>query len=196
MANTPGEFEFRLKYRTVASGFTRAHQHRMSVNLDDPLTPGLALGAYDLVLRDASVQDAAVFWANYMAVIQPLFHTSADFPVVELWRYTPGTFDAQFWAALALAVNGTSASAAVVDGQSIITYRTSNGGTARTSLMEGIANPAATSAFPTSSAVVNTYAAFVTSSATPFVGRDNGFLIVPINWLPGTNEALTKGRIR
>lgn len=196
MANTPGEFELRFKYRTVASGFTRSHQHRMSVNLDDPLTPGLAFGAYDVIQRDAAVQDLAVFVAAYMGVLQPLFHTSADFPVVELWRYTPGTFDAQFWAALALAVNGTSASAAVVDGQSIITFRTAGGGSARVSLMEGIANVAATSAFPTSSAVVNTYAAFVSSSATPFVGRDNTFIIVPINWLPGTNEALTKGRIR
>jgi hypothetical protein len=62
--------------------------------------------------------------------------------------------------------------------------------------MEGIAVEGLTQVFPTTSTPVNNYAGYVAGSATPFIGRDNTFCIVPIKYLPGKNEALSKARLR
>jgi hypothetical protein len=196
MANFPGPYELRFLYTTVASGVTRSHSHRVNVILAGAPVAGLAFSGYDVVLRDSTTDDLQTIVDNYFAVMEDVFHTSADFPSVELWKYTPLTYDAAFWAGYALAGSGASASAAIVDGQSILTFRTSNGGSMRLVYMEGIANAGITQTFPTASAQVNAIGAFITSAIAPFVGRDNGYPIAALHYLPGVNEGLTKDRLR
>lgn len=196
MTNFPGPYELRFRYITTASAVVRTHEHRMSIALNNDLTPGLAFADYDAKARDNTNVDLQVAVDEYFDLFQELFHTSADFPAVELWKYTTGTFDAQFWSVYALAGSGASASAAQLDGQAILSFRTASGGIAFAEFMEGIAVPGITQFFPTASTPVNNLATLMSDSNTIFKGRDNGYLIAPLHYMPGSNEKLTKDRLR
>lgn len=196
MANFPGEGELRFLYTTVASGVTRSHSHRINVQLTDWETAGQNFSAYDVNVKSGAPIVLQTWVTTYFTYMDDMFHTSATFPTVELWRYTPGTYEAIFWSSYALAGVGAGASAANVDGQNIITFRAAAGGSARLVYMEGIAVPGISQTFPTANAAVNALATYVTSAASAIMARDNSYLISPIRYLPGSNERLTKDRLR
>jgi len=196
MANFPGEGELRFLYTTVASGVTRSHSHRINVQLADWETPGQNFSAYDVNVQSGAPVVLQTWVTSYFAYVDDIFHTSATFPTVELWRYTVGTYESQFWASYPLSGVGASASAANVDGQNILTFRSAGGGSARLTFMEGIAVPGISQTFPTASAPMNALASYVTSAASAVMARDNTYLISSIRYLPGSNERLTKNRLR
>lgn len=196
MANFPGPFELRFTYITTASSVTREHQHRVSCVLENELEAGLDFADYNLLLRNGTPADLLATTDAYFALIDDLFTNTAEFPLVELWKYTVGTFDSQFWAAYPLAGQGASGSGAVVDSETIVTLRSQNGGIMRLQFEETIFNPAITQAFPTSVTAINNLAAYCIAPTGPFVARDNGYPIAALHYLPGSNEKFFKDRLR
>lgn len=196
MANFPGPEEIRLFYNSIAGGVSYPHVHRFSVDVAGDVAPGLTFADYPLNLKGGSTQTADLFIVDYVDLIADLFRTDTDFIYAELWRYTPDTFDSFFLSAETIGQVGVSAGATVADQQSIITFRSANGGGARLDFRHTVGSEQITRSFPTPNTTINALAAFVCSGASPIKARDNGFLISPIHWLSGLNEALSKKRLR
>jgi len=197
MANFPGPYELRFNYSTIAAGITLISQHRFSLDFaqigepGDPFSEWLPQGR--LTAFTQSLDD---FVNEYVTFLLPFFPTNANIVDVELWEYEAGSFNAAFRSSYAIAVAGTNGSPSAVDGQMIVTFRSTLGGILKLDLRQTIYAPAIFQLFPTSSGAINDWAAFVVGNNTCIRARDNGFAFSPYKFLPGANEKYTKNRLR
>lgn len=196
MSNFPGPEEIRIFYQCVQNSISYPHVHRFSVDVAGDVAPGEAMSDYPLNLKGGTTQAADAFIDDYVDLIADLFRTDTDFIYAELWRYTPETFDSFFLSAYTIGQVGANAGATIADQQSILTFRSANGGGARLDFRHTVNAEQITRSFPTPNTTINTLAAFVVSDLSPIKARDNGFLIAPIHWLSGLNERLSKKRLR
>jgi hypothetical protein len=196
MTNFPGPEEIRLFYSATQGGIVYPHVHRFSVDVAGDVDPGEAMSEYPLNLKGGTTQAADAFIDDYVDLIADLYRTDTDFIYAELWRYVPDTFDSFFLSAHTVGQVGANAGATIADQQSIITFRSANGGGARLDFRHTVGSEQVTRSFPTPNTTINNLAAFVTGSLSPIKARDNGFLIAPIHWLSGLNEHLSKKRLR
>jgi hypothetical protein len=197
--NFPGPYALRFFYITVPTGFA-PYTHKLELNCSvegDPVA-GTAMADINLNQRGAGTVNAVTAINAFIALLQPHFSTSTDFTLVELWNYVEGTYDASFISAFSPALVGTggapsAASAAI---QTILTFRSLEGGIAKFGLMEGGLAPGQRQSFPTANAAINSLAAYVCSPTTWVLARDTSAPVVPLNCLPGQNEAMFKRRFR
>jgi hypothetical protein len=133
---------------------------------------------------------------DYAALLLPIFDTSMTLTDVELWEYEPGTFNAAFRSSYALGLVGTAAGSGVVDGQTIISIRSTVGGIAKFDYRRTTVGAGVFQTFPTNTATINAIATFLTGNNTPVVARDGGYVFAPLKLLPGTNETYFKNRLR
>jgi len=195
--NYPGPFELRFNYTTAVAGqATLQHQFRISSVAASEGNPGDPLENWDFIQRNGVNVDAQTWADAVVAVVKTIFDANTDFTDVELWEYTPGTFDAAFRTVSSLAVVGTSGGSGAIDGQAIITFRSQLGGSARMDLRRPVIIPGVTQSFPTSVAAINNIAALMTGVTSCAVARDGGYLFAALNYLPGTNERMFKDRLR
>lgn len=196
--NYPGPYGLRIFYTTTPTGFP-AFTHKLEVNVRTIGTPapGDDFATVDLQQHDGgaiNVDAAAIAVVNS---IKPLFHTLTDFTLWELWKYAPFSSDGTYITSKAIGTGGTNATAAIPAAQTILTFRSLEGGSIKMSLMETSIVPAAEQAFPTGTAAVNTLAAFVTSNATGFIlARDTSRPVAAKGYFPGQNERMFKKRYR
>lgn len=195
--NFPGPWELRINYTTQPAALPALeHQMRLSVNVDGSPAPGLDFTAYDYVSKDSSIYDLDSWVDAWLALLAPIMHSANNFSNVELWKYTPGTFDAAFYSSADKDVDGTSGTSPFANGQVIWTFRSQNGGHARVNLMETIYQLAVTKTVPTGDSNIDNIAAAVIAADSPIVARDDGYLFSAIHFLQGQNEALFKKRYR
>lgn len=195
--NFPGPYEVRINYSVPVGGTTLIHQHRFSLEMSVTAEPGAEFSEFiPLGRQGAYPEDLEVYVGDYVGVMQPMFSTATDFNDAELWEYEPESFNAAFRSVLLLGLNGTSGSAGVQDGQTIITFRGTLGGPLKMDFRNAVFGQNIFQTFPTSETPINTYAGFVTIANTPIRARDGGFAFSPLKFLPGANEAMTKKRLR
>jgi hypothetical protein len=194
--NYPGPWEIRINYTAYVLATDRPHQLRVNVDVDTDPGPGSDFVDYDLVSRAGLYYNAETFTDALIALLQPLYHTNSNFVNAELWKYASGSYNAAFQSAYTIAVAGSSATADVLNGQAILTFRSQNGGSARVNLMESTRAAGATLSYPTAIGAVDDLFDFVTDSQSPMLARDGGYLFSPLNYLPGLNERLFKKTYR
>jgi hypothetical protein len=197
--NFPGPYEVRLYYTTAPSGLPAfTHQARYNVSLFGAVTPGLAFSAYDATPRAGALIPLSTVVDNWVALMRPLIGSGGGNTIdyAELWKYTPGTFQATFWGSYGIGLAGTSGGAVVAASQLIQTYRTVEGGIMRINVMEGTLPAAGIDGPPFSPAQTENVRGGIIGASNCWLGRDTSQPMAAIGQYVGQNEALFKKRYR
>lgn len=196
--NYPGPYGIRIFYTTTPAGFLPL-THKIEFNVRAVGTPAVGTPAESVQIElhggGTIYVDQAV--DQIITLMKPMYPAVTDFTLFELWRYAPTSFDATFITSDVIAVQGTNATASVPAGQSIITFRSAEGGSMKVHLMESSLGPGPQQAFPTSNAQVNAFSAMIVDPSSGFVfARDTSRPVSPKGLFPGQNERLWKKRYR
>lgn len=142
-----------------------------------------------------NVVTALVGLTAYITAIKALYHTSASFVGYEVYTKAIG-FDPLFVFGDDLNIAGTSAVAAVPDGEVVITFRTAQGGVAKFYAMEGsTATNVRTAARTGAAGIVGTLTTFFLGATNIRMGRDTAKIISGIYFTSKINDALRKKRV-
>lgn len=196
MSNFPGPYEVRLLYTTNNGAADIDHQMRFSMDMDTPAGPGDPFSDWTCLSRFGAAPQLDTWVDNLILKLKVVYNASSSFVSAELWKYAPLSYDAAFQSAYPIGVAGTNVGATVPDAQSIITFRSQLGGSARLNLMEAVYGGSPTQSYPFSIALLNDVADFITDVQSPVVARDGGYLFSTLHLLLGLNEALFKKRMR
>lgn len=200
--NYPGPLELRIFYTTTFSGVAIEHIQHLSFGYTGTTpVPGTLPNAITPTYRVAGgtnthMQSVIDDWVNDM---KALFSSGAGNTIdrAEIWHYEVESFDAEFISSVPISVAGTSGSAVVAGGQSIVTMRTAQGGIFKLSFMETVLAAAVTDSGAISSATLETMVADIEAGQQyPWLGRDTSFPLSRIAHYPGINERLWKKRFR
>lgn len=201
--NYPGPFEIRITYLPQVGGVQdMEHIQRLNVSLEGTPAQGDVFGNYNVNDKNgATGVDLATVVEDYLAVFNDTYDSNMDIIVCELWKYpTPQSFDSVFWSTYAPTANvGTGSTASTDSGQDIYTFRTSEGGIMKLSLMEDDVTPGVPKAYGSLSARAAAIVDFILDGdgvnySAPFLGRDTSYPFAFIKQFPGRNEALWKKR--
>lgn len=190
--NYPGPWQLRLHYNTVQSGVTTLSTMALSCDVDTPPDPGSDPGDYDMKSRQGLFYNFDSWVDALVALLRPLFNTTANFTDAELWKYQTGTYNADFQTSKSIGLAGTSATATQPYSQGIITFRSQNGGSARVNLMQSSFQSNVTDTYPFTPTGINDLADEIVDLHSPVLARDGGYLFSPLNWLVGQNERMFK----
>lgn len=191
--NFPGPYQIRLQYTLSA----RVHVQQLNLQVSGTPNVGDPFSSIDALQRDTNTigLDTAVdAWVALMKVIYPSSSGTIDF--AELWKYAPGTFDASYVSAYPIAVAGTSGAGVVNASESIITFRTQQGGTLRLHFLDNVIVSGATDSPPFANAGLEAIRQFVESDNNWIYARDNSYPIAAIAAYNGVNERLFKKLFR
>jgi hypothetical protein len=119
-------------------------------------------------------------------------NTADEVQVAHLWTVDEGTNEATFQEEYNIAAAGTSASAAVANGQAVFTMRTTLGGLARIYVMEGYQLPNVKAYPPFAAGVIKNLTDYAKANGSFLVGRDGAFLSSVVSSVSKTNDALRK----
>jgi hypothetical protein len=195
--NFPGPFELRLNYTTQITNVTFGHQARYNVILNPEPSPGTAFADIDIDLRGGGSALLDTYCASWITLIDELYNsTTATFQNWELWKYTPLSFEASFVSAQDIGVNGSSGAALFAAGQSILSFRTLEGGIMKLNFMESIVSAAASDPAPYTPSGLEAIRTFILGTTNGFLGRDTSYPFASIAHYPGQNEVLFKKRFR
>ena len=195
-ANFPGPYELRIRYSTIVTSITNIHQLRISMDMNVTADPGDPFSDWTCQSRIGASPQLDTFTDDVAAVMQPFLRTDADILDAELWEYTPGSFDAAFRSTYTIGVAGTAGGATVPDSQGILTFRTQLGGVARFDIRDITISAGAKVSVGAAPTIVQDVADLLTANGSPMIGRDNSYVFVALNWLPGLNERSFKKRLR
>lgn len=195
--NYPGPYQVRIFYTTTVSSIAINHVQALNIALDGDPLPGddfdTITPLYDGSPITDSLKDVVDAWVLLMkAILSSGGGNTID--RAELWRYDALSFDSTFISAYSLAIAGTSGSAIVSGGQSIVTMRTKLGGVFKLSFMETVIAAGGVDSGTISNASLESMVAGIEAGDFPWIGRDGGTPFVRINHYPGINEALWKRR--
>lgn len=187
--NYPGPYELRVNYVVNAEPVNvRNHQLRLSCQMAVTGNPGDPFNLWTPIQKDGGT---IVTLANHLnaliGVIDDCFHNTTDFVNAELWQYTPGTFDAIYRSASAIATSGVSSTATAQLSQTIWTFRSQLGGIMRVDLRGTIFTPGAFVSIPTTG-VQQAVATYFLGGTSPWWARDNSYPLAGLKVLPGQNE--------
>lgn len=191
--NYPGPYEMRISYVTAEPTPANRHVLRLSMEMSIVGDPGEPFSGWIPVQKDGSAVDTlAQHLDALLAILKPMYPAATSFNSAELWQYAPGTFDSIFRSAEVIGEVGTSVTASVEFGQTIITFRSELGGIGKIDLRGSDTPVGNRQGFPTGDVSINALAAHLTAGTSIYVARDGGYLLAPLFFLPGTNEAMFK----
>lgn len=190
--NYPGPYEIEFRYTT--SGIQ--HTARYNCDVTGTPSPGDLPSAIDVNLRSGSTLSLDTVVANWVLLLDSLFHTSVTFDDYTFWKYTPLSFDRTFITTASIGSNGTSATATNLSHAIILTFRTIEGGVMKLNFMESINSQIARLTYAASGPDVKAIFDFVVSTANWVLARDTSYPIATIHSLGGENEAVFKKRNR
>lgn len=195
--NYPGEWEVRLNYTVELLSSVFTHQHRVSFDADTIGEVGETFSAWFPILRAGTDSNSlASLTISYFDLIQDLYHSTGVLLDAELWRYDPLSFDATWYAAASVALTGESASVNTANSQSILSFRTTLGGTMKLTFMQPPTIIGAKEVLPLTNADLDAIADFALSTGSWFKARDGGYPIAFLGHFPGQNEGTFKRRYR
>lgn len=196
--NFPGPYEVRLSYQTTSAAVALDHTQRLNCDLTAIPTPGDDFSNINLKTRGGiATPDLAAAMEAWLALIAERFFTSTTFGTIELWSYTPLTYDATFISAYSPTIAaGLSVTVTNPMMQEVMTFRTQEGGIMRVQLMEGVIATNERSPYPTLNADIDAIFDFVKSSVNWILARDTSYPFAALNHLGGQNEKLFRQRFR
>jgi len=197
--NFPGPYELRIEYTTLIGAIPIIHTQRLNLDLTTIPNPGDDFTNINVVTRGGvatPVLSAVV--DSWLFLVAGRFEDVTTFGIVELWKYTPLTFDAVFISAYTSVVtNGSDVTnPTVVATQEVYTFRTQEGGIMRLTWLETITAAAQPQTFPTGSATVDAIETFVVSSINWILARDTSYPFASLRFLGGQNEKTFRQRFR
>jgi hypothetical protein len=190
--NFPGPYQARLFYSTATA---LTFDHVQSINFETPeeYDPGESWENIAVVLNAGGNDNLSEQVDAYVALFRALYNGNMTLARAECWKYTEGTNDAVFIASDDIALQGSQGSGTLqTAAESIMTFRTSNGGSARFHWYQSLQSFGAADLPPFSNASYEAIRAYWLSSAGWAVGRDNGRLISAIGLYHGQNEHIFK----
>jgi hypothetical protein len=200
VANFPGPMELRINYSVTISTISVPHTQRL--NLKDfsgsnpsPGTPFSSINTADVNGTSVNLQTLVDEW---IAILQGLYANTCTWSDAELWGYNEGTNDAYFISAYTLGLSGTAGGSNLAAAQSMITFRTQEGGILRVNLMENMLASTQPIPYASMTAAEKALVDFIVDSSGRrcFLGRDTSYPFSVIKWFPGQNEALARKRFR
>jgi len=198
--NYPGPYECRFNYTTTFGSVPLNHQQKLSLVLDGVPDPGDAFSTisafYSNGLSTAALDDLVELWCDSVVA----FYASAGGNVwtgVELWKYDAGTFNASFVSAYSFTKAGTSGTSTQEAAQSIVTFRTTEGGIFKLSFMEPVISIGSIDPPPfTNAGLASLCDDVAAGNVYPWLARDGGWPFYVLQHFPGQNESLFKKRRR
>ena len=196
MGNFPGPYQLRFFYNTGVTG--SAAEHVLALNLDLQSDPGAgqAMSTYTALLRSGGTKTCQQAASDFITLLRPLFSTAATFIRTELWKYAPGTNNAQFYSTLASGLAGTGVSGGQAAVQQIYVFRTLGGGSFRITLVEGTRTSGTFFLYTDLDANEKALVDAIVATTNWAIGRDNTFPFGFIRMYPGQNERLFKDYFR
>ena len=187
--NYPGPLEARIFYLTNEPSQIAEHVIRFSFQAAIEGDPGDPLNNWKpLTKAGSSALGLFTHVTNLLAVLRPFFNTVTDFSHVELWEYTPGTFDAVFRSSEAIALGGTSGTATSVASQTMMTFRTQGGGIFRLDMRGTTSAPGVRIIPPFAAGTALNLSNYMLDGDSPWIGRDGTYPLATVKFLPGQNE--------
>lgn len=197
--NFPGPYEVRLFYTTSPAGFTGIqHVAKYNIALDADPPVGEDFANINARMRNTGTIALDTWVDSWVALLLQLVSSAGGntIDLAELWKYTPGTFDASYVASYSIALAGLSGAPPVPAGQAIQTYRTQEGGIMKLSFMETGLVTAVRDAPPFTPVASENIRQAVIADTNCWLARDTSYPIAAIGNFVGQNEALFKRRYR
>lgn len=194
--NFPGPYTLRLFYQTTYGTVPLDHMQELNFDVASPPTPGDIFANIICNLTGGGTANMAAVTASWVSILDNLFHTASAFDHAEIWKYEAGTFEASFVSTYTVGTNGLSSSATPPAGQAIYTFRTTEGGIMKVSLMEASIPQDFPKAYAALSADEKAVVDAVTDGTFPWLARDTSRPFSFIRRYGGQNEALFKKRFR
>lgn len=195
--NFPGPYELRVFYTVdVSPGGPMQHVARYSLNLESDPDVGDAFSTISVVKRGGSTETLQNTLDRLRNVMEDFYDSGdATFDYAELWKYTPGTYEASWVSTQAINAAGTATTGNRAAAESIITFRTTNGGIFKIAWQDTIAGPSTPVTYADTNTVTQDVIDFFTDpDDAPFVARDNGWPAVSLFVFSGQNEHIFKKR--
>lgn len=194
--NFPGPYELRFFYTITISSVAIQHVHRLNVNIVGDPVPPVDFASISILGTPGGVVPLDTVVDGYVALLRELTSAVNSFSHVELWKYTPGTFDSEFVSTYALGLAGLNVTAVVAAGQLIHTYRTAEGGILRWTFMESNVAQDVSRGYATMSAREQAISDFILGVNRYFYARDTSLPVAFIASHPGQSEVIFKKRYR
>lgn len=171
--------------RLVYTGNAHLHIQTIPIISIDP-----SGGSYNIGLRGGTQDlwtDAIV---DYITVAKPFLAAADDFVSASLWEVPTIGADPIFLEETMLGIAGTGGTA-VANSQTVITFRTNQGGLYRWYLMEG-SNAVDVIVNPPFAGAAATFVAYMVGATSLVAGRDGGLLTSAVRYVTKINDALRK----
>jgi len=190
--NYPGPYQLRWKYDF--SGFL----HNGAVNLNCQTPPNLndPFTAITLVNKNGTNQSLDSMMNAFGALYADLLHTGQTMQNFELWKYTPGTFDAQFVSSDSTTIAGTSTTVPQNAFYTTYSFRSGEGGVGFISIFEHAVNTHTRRSYSTIGPKEQFLVDYVVGVSSPILARDTSYFYSFIRASGGTNEKLWRKRYR
>lgn len=194
VSNFPGPYQLDMHYETQAGGVTLEHIAKYNVDVAGSPAPGIDFSEIEFVTKGAGLVFGAVAAQAWADLVSDLFAVSTTITYFELWSVAPESFDRTYISTLESGTAGLRAQNTSVAAQSILTFRSQEGGSMRLNFMETIYGQDVPVAQPTSIPEVDAVGSFVVSDNNWLLARDTSYPIARVRWLPGQNEKLARTR--
>lgn len=197
MPNYDGQYEVRVIYETIPSGFP-AMEHTMTFDVlpVEAPTPATDFGDIDVELRSGSFNTLATWVDSFVAGLIAIYPATATVIRAELWYIPEGTFAGSFVSTYPIDEAGTNGTGSQVAQQTTLTFRSIDGGSGRIQLMESSLGGNNKESYPYGSSSLNAIADLVTATTGAIIARDNSFMFANIHASHGQNERLWRKRYR
>lgn len=187
--NFPGPYELRFNYQVL----DRQHQFRHSLSLSQ--APNVGVDDFTTmqgVSRDGSLATLDNWCEALLAVVAPRFNSAnTTFSNVELWSYSPLSFDASFIASYSPTTTPSSGGGVAEASQCTYTFRTVEGGIFKLVLLDTIIATNEQLLYPTGIAPDDAiFDLIVDATASLALGRDTSYPFSAIKVSRGQNESV------
>lgn len=191
MANFPGPYE--IEYRlTGFSAPTREHVMRFNVAASGTPAIGANPNTIDIQKKGGATAKLDVVASALWDYIRLAYAATVVCAGYQFWRYTTGTYAKTFIATGAVTTPAGATGSINVAQETILTFRSANGGIAKIALLEpNISGNSKTALVPNAAGTaVQKIAAYVLSADSPVMARDDAFLINALVDARGENESI------
>lgn len=158
-------------------------------------TPGLDPADYSLLRKDNGEITFDVAVDEMMAVISPLFHTSVNFSIADLWYKSSIDADPVWLCVYEVGQTGDSVTTPTTDGQLVMSHRTVGGGKYMDYFMESSYAVNLKDDFPFGTVNWTNYGNYVKGISSVVRGRDSTAIAANKRVTTKTNDALRKRRL-
>lgn len=190
--NFPGPYAVEINYSVDGLD----HKMLISTQVDGTPAVGAVFSTINLLTKGGGMVQFDVGVQAFIDEIKVKFNNGVTFGVVDLFEYTPLTFDRKWISSFNSGASGTSGTATGEAQYEKFSFRTGNGGIAFITLIEvaGVSN--ARDLYPTGSPTSDSIMDYVVGNDSWIYARDNSYCVARLASNKGQNERVFRERFR